>query len=85
MPITDIDNLNETVALMLSESHEDRFKAEYHQLKYRYLRLRKVIEDYDDLNFTPKSPKEVLLEQAAYMQRYMIHLEYRAELEGIKL
>lgn len=85
MPTVEIEDLKDTVDLMLSDNYEDRFKAEYYQLRYRYLKLRKVLDNWDNLDFEPKCPMEVLVNQAVYMQRYMVHLEYRAEVEGIKL
>lgn len=85
MPTIEIKDLKDTVDLMLSNNYEDRFKAEYHQLRYRYFKLRDVLDNWDNLDFGPKCSAEVLRDQMVYMQRYLIHLEYRAEVEGIKL
>jgi hypothetical protein len=82
-----ITALEDTIPLMQSEDYKDQFKAEYYQLKIRYGKLRSVVEGMNagTLNFTPTCPEELLLTQLSYMERYMVTLEHRAELEEIKL
>ena len=38
--------LSETIELMTSENYDDRFKAEYYQLKLRMNGLSKMLVDY---------------------------------------
>lgn len=85
MPTTEIESLKDTVELMTSEDYEDDFKAEYYQLRYRYFKLKSIVDNWDELAVEPKCPRDVLLDQVVYMQRYLIQLEYRAEIEGIEL
>ena len=77
MPQKEI-SMSETVELMLSANYKDRVKAEYHQLRNRYNKLRTYVESLSERN-------DVLTCQLVYMQRYMVTLECRAELEGIDL
>jgi hypothetical protein len=79
--------LKDTVALMLSDKYEDRFIAEYCQLKIRHDKLDAFITKYccGELAFKPKTPLSVFLSQRAEMSIYMETLENRAELEGITL
>ncbi len=79
--------LKDTVQLMLSEDYKDRFKAEYHQTRIRFIRLKKLLIKYKagSLDFKPSCSIEVLEEQAQNMERYLMSLEKRAETEGITL
>ena len=79
--------LKDTVALMLSDRYEDRFIAEYCQLKIRHDKLDDMITKYccDELAFEPKTPLSVLISQKVYMGIYMETLENCAKLEGITL
>ena len=80
-----IEKLSETTELMNSSDFKDRFRAEYYQLGYRTERLRQMLENWDNLDFTPKCPKELLQDQLAYMYNYQTVLEKRAKLEEIDL
>lgn len=42
-------DLKETISLMTSEDYKERFLAEYYQLETRYLKLRKMYENWDNL------------------------------------
>ena len=77
--------LKDTIDLMKSEHHENRFLAEYRQTKIRYEKLHRMIVKYraGTLDFKPKCPVELLEQQAAAMGAYLKALEIRAELEGI--
>ena len=77
--------LTDTIDLMKSEHHENRFLAEYRQTKIRYEKLHRLIVKYHagTLDFTPKCDVGLLEEQAAAMGRYLKILEIRAEIEGI--
>lgn len=77
--------LTDTIDLMKSEHHENRFLAEYRQTKIRYERLHRMIVKYHagTLDFKPKCSVELLEAQAAAMGRYLKILEIRAEKEGL--
>ena len=77
--------LRDTVDLMLSGHHENRFLAEYRQTKIRYEKLHRTIVKLlaGTADFTPKCSVELLEEQAAAMGRYLKIMEIRAEKEGI--
>ena len=83
--------LNETLAKtcedMVSLNYQERFKAEYIQLKNRYDGLMKMLSAWDDgkLNFKPTCPRDLYSEQSTDMELYLRVLERRAELEGIDL
>ena len=78
--------LKDTITLMASEDHRDRFRAEYQQTKIRYDKLHKMLVRYDagTLTFEPTNIS-LLREQAAAMGKYLYLLEERAELEQIEL
>lgn len=80
-------NMKDTVELMLSDNYIDRFKAEYYQTKTRYDRLHTMIIKYEagTLDFEPKTPLNILKDQARYMGHYLYTLEIRAQLENIEL
>lgn len=80
-------NLLETSELMNSKDFKERFKAEYYQTKYRYLKLHKLIVkiDADTSEFTPSCPIDLLKKQKAAMGEYLYCLEVRAEIENIEL
>lgn len=77
--------LKDTIDLMKSEHHENRFLAEYRQTKIRYEKLHRMIVKYyaGTLAFEPKCGIKLLEEQAAAMGRYLKILEIRAEIEDI--
>lgn len=69
----------------LSSDHKKRFFSEYWQLKIRLQRLDNILEKWGELDFTPGTPKPLLIEQAEAMRRYLHVLGVRAEIEEIKL
>ena len=87
-------NLAETAAGMDSDDFEDRFIAEYVQLKYRIDKLRKTTaairatECYEYVNL-PKikhdCPLTMLENQLHHMEKYLEIMEQRAYCEGIML
>lgn len=79
--------LKDTVDMMLSPDHRERFKAEYWQLKNRYDSLHHTCVKYEagTLEFTPKCDIELLKKQKALMGNYLNILEIRAEIENIPL
>ena len=82
----DID-MASTVELMLSDNHKDRFKAEFYQLKTRYLKLKTMLDKWDNgkLQFEPTCPRAIYDVQIEAMEKYLDVLSDRAELEGIEL
>lgn len=82
-----INPLRETAIQMNSNSYKDRFVAEYKQVKIRFDALSKMCHKWDQqhLEFDPTCPREMYDNQLLYMRKYMIVLEARADLEGIKL
>lgn len=80
-------NLVDTVELMLSDNYEDRFKAEYYQLRERYNRLSRMVVKYEaeTLDFEPKCSLLTLKKQLDAMRTYAYLLEVRAQIEGIIL
>lgn len=79
--------LHDIVGMMCSEDYQDRFKAEYLQLKMRYNKLHKIIVKYEagKLNFKPKCDIDLLKKQKAAMGQYLYCLEVRAEIENIDI
>lgn len=79
--------LKDTIELMNSSDYNDRFKAEYQQVKIRYEKLHKMLVKWDagTLDFEPTCPQPLLLEQERYMREYIRCLETRAEIEAVDL
>ncbi len=79
--------LKETKDLMVSSNYQDRFIAEYWQLKIRYEKLKDICDKWDNgkLDFTPVCQRFIYDAQLAYMESYMHILQRRAELEKIDL
>lgn len=90
--------LKDTVGMMNSPDYKERFKAEYHQTKIRYEKLKAFntkIEAADRVCCFGEKPKveepkhdcpvDVLTEQQNLMGRYLHILEVRAVIEGIEL
>ena len=78
-------DLKETISLMTSDDYKERFLAEYYQLETRYLKLRKMYENWDNLPFTPTCPKSCYEKQLDAMFNYLVILVSRALQEEIKL
>ena len=79
--------LIDTVKLMNSSDYKERFKAEYYQTKIRYDKLFTMITKWHEgtLEFTPSCSRTLLGRQLHHMTMYLIDLECRAKIEGIKL
>lgn len=79
--------LKDTIDLMTSDDHQDRFIAEYWQTKTRYDRIHRMCVQYEagTLDFDPVCPLDLLKRQTSCMGRYLKVLEIRAEMEGIDL
>lgn len=78
--------LQDTVALMSSTDYQERFLAEYYQVKIRYEKLSKMVENLKNgtLAFAP-SPITVFQKQLSAMKYYINILEQRAKIESIDL
>lgn len=78
--------LKDTVEMMTSSDYKERFKAEYYQLKLRYDKLALMITKWDEgtLGFEPTCSRTLLVRQLHHMRMYMIDLETRGKVEGIK-
>lgn len=83
--------LKTTIEQMTSDFYQDRFIAEYNQLKIRYEKLKEfntLIEaGLYNTALTPEHtcPESLLREQQQVMGHYLHILEVRAKLEGIQL
>ena len=79
--------LKDTIELINSSDYNDRFKAEYQQVKIRYEKLHKMLVKWDagTLDFEPTCSKALLMEQERYMREYIRCLETRAEIEAVDL
>lgn len=69
------------------EPYQKRLIIEYRQLVNRIGKLDAMFDRYREgtLDFTPKTPITLLIDQANRMTDYLLVLEKRAELEGIDL
>ena len=83
--------LTETIEGMQSPDYKERFKAEYHQTKIRYEKLKKFCNRIEAAELThtepPKHdcPLELLRKQQRHMGEYLGVLEVRAEIEHVVL
>lgn len=79
--------LIDTAKLMVSKNYQDRFKAEYYQLKIRRDKLSKMILDYNagKLEFVPINSIYLLNTQLDCMNTYLNILQIRAMAEGIEV
>lgn len=79
--------LQDTIAMMTSSDYKERFLAEYHQVKTRYIKLQAMIEKWDNgtLEFTPTCPRATYNFQLKAMKDYLGILEIRAKIEGVEI
>ena len=79
--------LQDTIKMMDNADYNERFKAEYYQLKIRYEGLARLLKGYreETLNFTPTCSYDLLHTQLVYMEHYRNVLEERAKIEDIEL
>ena len=77
--------LKDTVEMMLSSDYKERFKAEYWQLRIRHDKLQKMVDNWENLDFTPTCAYSTYVCQLLAMEDYITVLKSRAEQEGIKL
>ena len=79
------ENLSETTELMVSADYKKRFQAEYMQLLIRYNGLKRMLDNWDKLDFTPTCPKGIYKYQTKAMRDYLDVLEVRADIENVNL
>ena len=79
--------LKDTAALMTSTDYKERFKAEYWQVRDRFLKLTVMLNKWDagELDFTPDCPRELLDRQIRAMAEYIGILKERAAIEKVTL
>jgi len=82
-----MDELQDTMPLMLSSDYIDGFIAEYWQTRVRYEKLEIMVEKWDakTLDFVPTCPREIYDKQLKYMREYLEILEERAKIEKVNL
>ncbi len=80
-----INNLKEVTLLLESEDYKERFVGEYLELEYRYTKLKEMVENWDNLDFTPTCNKTTYNMQLRHMKGYLNILKARAEKEKISL
>jgi hypothetical protein len=73
--------------MMTSDDYENRLRAEYWQLKIRQCKLWETLVKYKagTLDYAPRCPFDLLMEQVRTMGQYAMILEARAEIQGIDL
>jgi hypothetical protein len=64
---------------------QQRFVIEYKELLEKTTKLGNMLENWDNLNFTPKCSKSLLSAQYNTMKAYLSILEERAVIESINL
>ena len=79
--------LSDTVEMMSSSDYKERFKAEYDQLKIRFIGLLNMCGKWDrnELTFELTCPRSTYELQLKAMRDYLAILEMRAVMEGIYL
>lgn len=75
--------LKDTIDLMKSDNYKERFMAEYQQLIIRYDKLKKMYDNWNNLNFIPICSKSIYKMQLEIMEKYLTILEARASIEKI--
>ena len=79
--------LQATIKMMDNADYDERFKAEYYQLKIRYEGLARLLKGYREgtLNFTPTCSYDLLHTQLVYMEHYLNVLEERSKIGEVEL
>ena len=79
---TTISNLPDWIKL---PDWQQRFILEYKELLERTVKLGNMLDNWDNLNFTPKCSKLLLTAQYNTMRAYLSILEERAVIEDVNL
>lgn len=79
--------LRDTVEMMNSADYKERFKAEYYQTAIRYVKLKAMVDKYNNgtLEFKPTCPMSIYDIQLRAMRDYLTILEARAAIERVEL
>ena len=79
--------LKDTSEMMNSSDYKERFKAEYYQTVIRYVKLKVMLEKWDNgqLDFEPTCPRSIYDIQIRAMSDYIAALEARAAIEGVDI
>ena len=64
---------------------QQRFVLEYKELLEKTIKLGNMLDNWDNLNFTPKCSKPLLTAQYNTMKAYLSILEERAVIEDVNL
>lgn len=64
---------------------QQRFVREYRELLTKTVKLGNMLENWDNLNFTPKCSKSLLSAQYNTMRAYLSILEERSVIEDVNL
>lgn len=64
---------------------QQRFVIEYKELLEKTTKLGNMLNNWDNLKFTPKCSKQLLTAQYNIMKAYLSILEERAIIEDVKL
>lgn len=64
---------------------QQRFVLEYTELLEKTIKLGNMLDNWDNLNFTPKCSKPLLTAQYNTMRAYLSILEERAIIEDVNL
>lgn len=75
--------LKQTIPMMESADYKERFKAEYYQLTIRLEKLKALVNEWGES--IPNGPRTIYEFQIDAMEQYQGLLEFRAEMENIKL
>ena len=79
--------LQDTKEMMNSADYNERFKAEFYQLKIRICKLDNMVSKYKlgELPFEPNCSYDLLNGQLKAMRLYQSYLIERAEIENIEI
>lgn len=77
-------SLNDTAKMMTSDDYKERFKAEYYQLTIRIENLMEFLNRWEHTE-NHVHTRFVYESQMSVMQAYKSILEFRADVEDIKL
>ena len=64
---------------------QQRFVREYTELLEKTIKLGNMLDNWDNLNFTPKCSKPLLTAQYNTMRAYLSILDERAVIEDVNL
>ncbi|MFR7364834.1 MAG: crAss001_48 related protein [Terrisporobacter sp.] len=79
--------LQDIIEMMNSADYNERFKAEFYQLKIRICKLDNMVSKYKlgELPFEPNCSYDLLNGQLKAMRLYQSYLIERAEIENVEI